>query len=72
MARHRYAHVVDSVEDGFDEPAEPAVTLTCRDCSQAFSFEAGEQRHFSQYGWPAPVRCPPCRAEAKARREVRA
>ena len=40
--------------------------LTCRDCSQEFTFTAGEQEFFATKGLTnAPGRCPECR---KARR----
>lgn len=44
-------------------------TLTCRDCSEGFTFSAGEQAFFSSKGLVNdPTRCPTCRATAKRAR----
>ena len=44
-------------------------TLTCRDCSQPFTFTTGEQEFFASKGFTnEPSRCPSCRAERKASR----
>src|SRR5215210_1753331 len=46
-------------------------TLTCRDCSEEFTFSAGEQAFFSSKGLQNdPQRCPSCRASAKRARTV--
>ena len=46
-------------------------TLTCRDCSEEFSFSAGEQAFFASKGLlNDPQRCPSCRAIAKRARTV--
>ena len=46
-------------------------TLTCRDCSEEFTFSAGEQAFFSSKGLlNDPQRCPSCRAIAKRARTV--
>lgn len=43
-------------------------TLTCRDCSQAFVFTAGEQEFFQSRGlMNEPSRCPECRQARKNR-----
>src|SRR4029077_10130588 len=43
--------------------------LTCRDCSEEFSFSAGEQAFFASKGLTNdPQRCPSCRAAAKRAR----
>ncbi len=45
--------------------------LTCRDCSQTFTFSAGEQAFFSSKSLQNdPQRCPSCRANAKRARTV--
>ena len=45
-------------------------TLTCRDCGQLFTFEAGEQEVFASRGFTNdPSRCSDCRAARKAGRE---
>ena len=45
-------------------------TLTCRDCSQTFTFSAGEQEFYAQRGLTnEPGRCPDCRASARTRRD---
>ena len=43
-------------------------TLTCRDCNQAFTFNAGEQAFYTERGFSEPQRCPSCRAARKAQR----
>jgi CxxC-x17-CxxC domain-containing protein len=46
-------------------------TLTCRDCSEEFTFSAGEQAFFASKGLQNdPQRCPSCRAAAKRARAV--
>jgi CxxC-x17-CxxC domain-containing protein len=46
-------------------------TLTCRDCSEEFTFSAGEQAFFASKGLlNDPQRCPSCRAIAKRARTV--
>jgi CxxC-x17-CxxC domain-containing protein len=45
-------------------------TLTCRDCSQPFTFTSGEQDFYSARGYSEPSRCPDCRAQRKAEREA--
>src|SRR5688572_17766507 len=38
-------------------------TLTCRDCSQSFTFTVGEQEFYASRGLTnEPSRCPECRA----------
>jgi CxxC-x17-CxxC domain-containing protein len=44
-------------------------TLTCRDCSQAFTFTSGEQDFYASRGFSEPSRCPDCRAARKAQRD---
>jgi CxxC-x17-CxxC domain-containing protein len=44
-------------------------TLTCRDCSQTFTFTSGEQDFYASRGFSEPVRCPDCRAARKSQRE---
>src|SRR6266542_1505720 len=49
--------------------AMPAdVTLTCRDCGQAFTFTSGEQDFYAARGYSEPGRCPDCRAARKGER----
>lgn len=44
-------------------------TLTCRDCSQAFVFTAGEQGFYLEKGlMNDPQRCPSCRANRRNNR----
>jgi CxxC-x17-CxxC domain-containing protein len=44
-------------------------TLTCRDCSEEFTFSSGEQAFFASKGlMNDPQRCPSCRAVAKRAR----
>ena len=43
-------------------------TLTCADCSQAFTFTASEQDFYAERGFTEPRRCPSCRASRKAAR----
>jgi CxxC-x17-CxxC domain-containing protein len=44
-------------------------TLTCRDCSEEFTFSSGEQAFFASKGLVNdPQRCPNCRAVAKRAR----
>jgi CxxC-x17-CxxC domain-containing protein len=45
------------------------VTLTCRDCGQAFTFTSGEQEFYASRGFSEPSRCPDCRAQRKADRQ---
>ena len=46
-------------------------TLACRDCSEEFTFSAGEQAFFASKGLQNdPQRCPSCRAAAKRARTV--
>jgi len=44
-------------------------TLTCRDCSQAFTFTSGEQDFYASRGFSEPSRCTDCRAARKAQRD---
>ena len=42
--------------------------LTCRDCSEPFTFTAGEQEFFASKGFDnKPVRCKPCKEIKKVR-----
>ncbi len=45
-------------------------TLTCADCSQAFTFTASEQDFYAERGFTEPKRCPTCRAARKAARNT--
>jgi CxxC-x17-CxxC domain-containing protein len=45
-------------------------TLTCADCSQAFTFTASEQDFYAERGFTEPRRCPSCRAAKKAQRNA--
>ena len=45
------------------------ITLTCRDCGQAFTYTTGEQDFYASRGFSEPSRCPDCRAARKAQRE---
>ena len=45
------------------------MTLTCRDCQQAFTFTQGEQDFYASRGFSEPSRCPDCRAARKAQRD---
>ena len=46
-------------------------SLTCRDCTEEFSFSAGEQAFFASKGLTNdPQRCPSCRAIAKRARST--
>ena len=48
-------------------------TLTCRDCSQAFLFTAGEQGFYLEKGLlNVPQRCPTCRANRRNNRSLAA
>jgi hypothetical protein len=44
-------------------------TLTCADCSQPFTFSAGEQQFFQERGMTEPKRCKECRQARKANRD---
>jgi CxxC-x17-CxxC domain-containing protein len=44
------------------------MTLTCRDCGQAFTFTSGEQDFYAARGYSEPSRCADCRAQRKAER----
>ena len=44
-------------------------TLTCRDCSQAFTFTSGEQDFYASRGFSEPSRCADCRAARKSQRD---
>ena len=45
------------------------VTITCRDCGQAFTFTSGEQDFYASRGFSEPSRCADCRAARKAQRD---
>jgi CxxC-x17-CxxC domain-containing protein len=45
------------------------MTLTCRDCGQAFTFTQGEQDFYTSRGFSEPSRCADCRAARKAQRD---
>jgi CxxC-x17-CxxC domain-containing protein len=45
------------------------MTLTCRDCGQAFTFTSGEQDFYASRGFSEPSRCPDCRASRRAERD---
>jgi CxxC-x17-CxxC domain-containing protein len=45
------------------------LTLTCRDCGQAFTYTTGEQDFYASRGFSEPGRCPDCRAARKAQRD---
>jgi len=58
-----------SSPSGFHEGSRhlPAdMTLTCRDCSQAFTFTTGEQDFYTSRGFSEPSRCADCRAAAQS------
>jgi hypothetical protein len=46
------------------------LTMVCRDCGEAFVFTRGEQCYFTAHQLAPPKRCQPCRAHAKAQREL--
>ncbi len=39
----------------------PDQSLQCADCSQAFTFDEGEQKFFKSKGFTPPKRCLDCR-----------
>ncbi len=42
-------------------------TLTCQDCSQAFTFSADDQQYHAEKGYTnEPKRCPVCRASRRS------
>ncbi len=44
-------------------------TIQCSDCSQSFTFSAGEQETFASKGYTnEPRRCPSCRSARRAER----
>jgi CxxC-x17-CxxC domain-containing protein len=45
------------------------ITLTCRDCGQAFTYTRGEQDFYASRGFSEPSRCPDCRAARKSQRD---
>jgi CxxC-x17-CxxC domain-containing protein len=45
------------------------MTLTCRDCGQAFTFTTGEQDFYASRGFSEPTRCSDCRATRRAERD---
>jgi CxxC-x17-CxxC domain-containing protein len=45
------------------------MTLTCRDCGQAFTFTSGEQDFYASRGFSEPTRCADCRATRRAERD---
>lgn len=45
------------------------MTLTCRECGQAFTFTAGEQDFYASRGFSEPTRCGDCRAARRAERD---
>jgi CxxC-x17-CxxC domain-containing protein len=45
------------------------MTLTCRDCGQAFVFTSGEQDFYAGRGFSEPSRCADCRAARKQQRD---
>jgi CxxC-x17-CxxC domain-containing protein len=45
------------------------ISLTCRDCAQAFTYTSGEQEFYASRGFSEPGRCPDCRAARKAQRD---
>jgi CxxC-x17-CxxC domain-containing protein len=47
------------------------VTITCRDCGQAFTFTSGEQDFYASRGFSEPGRCADCRAARKTQRDDR-
>lgn len=42
--------------------------MTCRECSNTFTFTEGEQEFYAQKGFGEPSRCQDCRAAKKAAR----
>ena len=64
--------VLCSQSRGYEEEATLAFSdreLTCRDCSSAFIFTAGEQEFYATKGLQHdPVRCPSCRANRRTMR----
>lgn len=50
---------------------EETRVIMCKDCKRDFEIEHGEMQWYRDRGWDLPVRCPDCRAEAKARRARR-
>src|SRR4029450_3217572 len=45
------------------------MTLTCRDCGQAFTFTSGEQDFYASRGFSEPTRWADCRAARRAGRD---
>jgi CxxC-x17-CxxC domain-containing protein len=45
------------------------MTLTCRDCGQAFTFTSGEQDFYASRGFSEPTRCSDCRQARRAERD---
>jgi len=40
-------------------------TLTCKDCQATFIFTEGEQKFYTEKGFPDPIRCADCRKQKK-------
>jgi Probable zinc-ribbon domain len=49
---------------------EEPILLTCRDCGVDFRYGIGEQRLFTERGFPPPTRCRDCRTIRKIKREA--
>ena len=43
--------------------------LRCKDCGGKFTYTTVEQRYFAAHGYPAPIRCKPCRERRRLERE---
>lgn len=44
--------------------------ITCS-CGDIFDFTEGEQKFYEEKGYPAPKKCPACRARRKAEQDRR-
>jgi DNA-directed RNA polymerase subunit RPC12/RpoP len=43
--------------------------LVCMSCGKEFAFPPKEQRFFEEKGFRSPIRCRPCRADHREKRE---
>lgn len=51
---------------------ETDVTIMCMDCTEPFTWTAGEQSFYAERGFERPRRCKTCRQARKQSKEIEA
>jgi hypothetical protein len=54
----------------FEQTDVDDIVIVCEDCSQPFTWTAGEQSFYAERGFAKPRRCATCRRARKQSKEI--